>query len=96
MPNTVQEVKPGKVLIEELYSWVADQYVSAASGSTSTDSVIRVGDKVKILSGAVYSNGVKVPKRYLGVTMTVEQVKPERILIKELNSWVLRQYVEKV
>lgn len=97
VPYTVQEVKKGKVLIEELYSWVSDSYVSAANDSSgAASSEIRTGDTVKILPGAVYSNGVKVPKRYLGVPMTVEQVKPDRILIKELNSWVLRQYIEQV
>ena len=96
VPYTVEEVKPGRVLIAELYSWVADEYLEKAAGSSGADAVIRVGDRVKIISGAKYTNGVKVPVRYLGVPMTVAQVREGRVLISELNSWVPRQYVEKI
>ncbi len=93
---TVKQTLPGRVLIEELYSWVENRYVKSASGSTEKDETIRPGDRVRILEGAVYSNGVRVPSRYVGEIFTVSQVLSGRVLVKELNSWVVTEKVKKV
>lgn len=56
---------------------------------------IKTGDVVKIVSGAVYTNGVKVPNQYVGKTFTVGDVKQNRALLVELYSWVNTSYLSK-
>jgi len=57
-----------------------------------------VNDKVKILSSAVMWAGtdVKIPARWKNVALTVQQVKPDRALLKEPYSWVLAKDSVKV
>ena len=50
--------------------------------------VYKVGGKYTIRVGDVYSNGIAVPARLIGNTYTISQVKPDRILLKEIVSWV--------
>jgi peptidoglycan L-alanyl-D-glutamate endopeptidase CwlK len=54
------------------------------------------GDVVQIVDGATYTNGKTVPEKYIGVPLTVEAVKGDRILIAELYSWVLDKYTERL
>lgn len=58
----------------------------------------KVGDKVKILSTAVMYAGITVPipAKYKNAAYTVMQVKPDKVLIKELYSWVLTKDVQVV
>ncbi len=93
VPYTVSQVQNGRVLIKELYSWVETRYLSPADGAKE---LFSVSDKVVLLSGAAYSTGQKVPSRYLGKTFTVQAVREERVLISELNSWVLNEGVKRV
>lgn len=95
---TVQSVATDRCLLQEIYSWVANKYLSKG-GSTSSPAPsgnIKPGSKVKIKSGAVYTNGVKVPKECIGVPYTVRLVKsnPARSLLQEIYSWVLNKYLE--
>ncbi len=46
------------------------------------------GDKYTLKEGDVYSDGTPVPRVLWGKTYTVYQVRPERILLKEILSWV--------
>ena len=46
------------------------------------------GDKYTLGEGDVYTNGVSVPKAYWGRTYTVDGVKPNAVLLKEIISWV--------
>ncbi len=49
----------------------------------------KVGDKYTIKRGDIYSNGKNVPDRLVGTICTVSKVKEGRILLKEINSWVV-------
>lgn len=50
--------------------------------------LLEVGGKYKIKLGDVYSNGRRVPTRLVGKVCTISQVKSDRILLKEITSWV--------
>lgn len=47
-----------------------------------------VGEKYTIRAGDRYSNGKAVPKRIVGKVCTISSVKPDRILLREILSWV--------
>lgn len=47
-----------------------------------------VGDKYTIRACDVYSNGKAIPKRLVGRVCTISSVKPDRILLREILSWV--------
>ena len=47
-----------------------------------------VGERYTIRSGDLYSNGKAIPKRLIGKTYTISSVKPDRILLREILSWV--------
>ena len=71
---------------------VNTKYLSAA-GSTGTAPApsepkkIEAGGKVKV-TGSQYTNGVAIPSYVKGNTYTVQQVKSDRVLLKEIYSWV--------
>lgn len=71
-------------------------YLNALNNESSPtpDSYV-IGDRVTISENAVYTNNVKVPSRYIGKPYTVMKVKPTKILIKELNSWIAPMYLTK-
>lgn len=47
-----------------------------------------VGERYTIRAGDVYSNGKAIPKRLVGKVCTISKVKPDRILLQEILSWV--------
>lgn len=47
-----------------------------------------VGDKYTIKAGDVYSNGRPIPARLVGEEYTISQVREDRILLREIVSWV--------
>ena len=47
-----------------------------------------VGDKYTLKASDVYSNGRAVPARLVGQEYTISQVKEDRILLREIVSWV--------
>ena len=47
-----------------------------------------VGDKYTLKAGDIYSNGVAVPKSYIGKSYEIIQVRTDRILLGGINSWV--------
>lgn len=57
------------------------------SSKSETDQY-KVGDKYTIQKGDVYSNGKAVPDRLIGETYTISQVREDRILLREIVSWV--------
>lgn len=58
--------------------------------------VIKDGDKVKIKSTAKkYTTGETIPKKYKGNVYTAQQVTDEKVLIKEIYSWVAKKDVTK-
>ena len=53
-------------------------------------------DVVELLEGAKYTNGVDVPKKYIGKEYTVSAEKADRVLLEKLNSWVFKNHVKKL
>ena len=47
-----------------------------------------VGGKYTIKAGDTYSTGKAVPARLVGTVCTISQVRTDRILLKEISSWV--------
>lgn len=77
---------------------------NTGGGGSASSSKIAAGDKVMIISGAVYgglssARGMKVPSAYTGKWYTVTKVQTnagvEEALIKELYSWVALKYLQK-
>ena len=50
--------------------------------------IYAVGRKYTIKAGDVYSNGKAVPARLVGTVCTISQVRTDKILLKEISSWV--------
>lgn len=48
----------------------------------------KVGDTYTVKAGDVYSNGAAIPQRLIGKTYTVHRVQVDRIMLREINSWV--------
>lgn len=48
----------------------------------------KVGDTYTIKAGDVYSTGAAIPQRLIGKTYTVYRVQVDRIMLREINSWV--------
>lgn len=62
---------------------------STQSESKRSTKNIIVGSKVKLKKSAThYATGERIPNRYKGKTYTVQQRKTDRVLLKELYSWV--------
>lgn len=70
-------------------------YPGATTSNPVVNSSITAGSKVKILSGATYTNGMAVPTQYIGKPYTVQQLKDGRALIQELFSWVPLEFIAK-
>lgn len=47
-----------------------------------------VGERYTIRMGDVYSNGRAVPARLIGKSLTIAKVKPDRLLLGEIMSWI--------
>ena len=84
---TVQQVKPDRILLKEIYSWVNTSDVTVSGGVKLKS--YRVGDRVHLSSNAkTYATGQKIPSRVKGKTYTIQQVKSDRVLLKDIYSWV--------
>lgn len=90
---TIADVMYGAIRLKEINSWVV-----VANDATTTISVeeitaapksYKVGDKYIIGDKDVYSNGKKVPASLWGKEMTVGKVADGKILLTEINSWVV-------
>ncbi|WP_064468301.1 N-acetylmuramoyl-L-alanine amidase [Lederbergia galactosidilytica] len=80
------------------YKAVQDIINGKSSAPKKTDSkpkTLKVGQKVKIKSSAKkYATGQTIPSQYKNKTYTIQQVKSDRVLIKELYSWVKKSDVQ--
>lgn len=75
----------------------ADGHFVASGGDDDVNEDIDVGDKVKIESDAKkYATGQKIPSWVKGKTYTVQQEKTDRVLLKEILSWVYKKDLRKV
>lgn len=63
-----------------------------------TAPVIKVGDAVKIVGDATYTNGKPVPAWVKNKTLTVRQIRPDdsQVLLMPILSWTYTRYVQKV
>lgn len=94
---TVQQVKADRVLLKEIVSWVRKVDIEGYSGGSTAQPKpnLKVGSKVKIKKSAQkYATGQNIPSWVKGRTYTIQQVKSDRILLKEIMSWVYKKDVE--
>ena len=88
VPYQIRSVKSDRVLIEQLFSWVLTKDLAGVK----TD--FEPFDKVRIKSSAQkYVTGETIPKKYKEKEYTVHQVTSDKVLIKELMSWVKKSDV---
>ncbi|WP_342068362.1 hypothetical protein, partial [Virgibacillus chiguensis] len=84
-------------LLKELYSWVKKSDVGSKSNSSSSKSStksIKVGSKVYLSKGAEkYATGENIPSSIKGKNYTVQQIKGNKVLLKEIYSWVYKSDV---
>ena len=65
--------------------------VKKSTGTTD----FKVGQKVKVKSSAThYATGQSIPSWVKGNMYTIQQVKPDRVLLKEIVSWVYKSDVD--
>lgn len=94
---TVSQVKSDRVLLKEIASWVFRKDISVVSGGgtatkKNTTPSFKVGSKVKIKSSAQrYTSGQKIPSWVKGKSYTIYQTKSDRVLLKEIMSWVYKK-----
>lgn len=94
---TIQQVKSDRVLLKEIVSWVFKKDVNgASSGSvTSTPKKLKAGQRVKIKpSASKYATGQTIPGYVKNKSYTIQQVKSDRTLLKEIMSWVYSKDVQ--
>lgn len=85
----VQQISGTKALIKDILSWVylKDLVLANGGGTSIPVKVLKVGSKVKIV-GAKYATGQSIPSWVKDNVYTVQQIKGDRALIKEITSWV--------
>lgn len=55
----------------------------------------KVGQRVRLKSSATkYATGQRIPSQYKNKSYTIQQVKSDRVLLKELYSWVYKKDVQ--
>src|SRR5690606_7851398 len=95
---TVQQVKSDRVLLREIVSWVYKKDVVGGTTTSKpkiTTKTIGVNSKVKIKSSATkYATGQTIPSYVKNKTYTVMQVKSDRVLLKEIMSWVYKKDIQ--
>lgn len=88
---TIQQVSGSKALIKEITSWVKISDLQVTGNAT----VIAVGKKVKVKKSAkTYATGQDIPSFVKGSTYTVMQISGEKVLLKEIMSWVRKSDLE--
>ena len=93
LPTTYKDAmiwQPGKAKLDGsggAYVDINYGYFESSSPSTGK-ATYKVGDMYTIKKGDVYSNGKAVPDRLIGKTYTISQVKEDRILLREIVSWI--------
>ncbi|MEN2468184.1 N-acetylmuramoyl-L-alanine amidase [Ornithinibacillus sp. JPR2-1] len=76
---------------------VPGQKIKLPSGSkkAATKPALKVNGKVKVKKSATkYATGESIPSWVKGKTYTIQQVKSDRVLLKEILSWVFTKDVE--
>lgn len=85
----VQQTSGSKALIKDILSWVylKDLVLANGGGTSIPVKVLKVGSRVKIV-GAKYATGQSIPSWVRNNVYTVQQLKGDKTLIKEITSWV--------
>lgn len=96
--HTVLQVSGDKVLLKEIFSWVYIKDLNTPSQEKPAP--IAMGSKVKIKSTARYyqntARPTEIPAWVKPKTYTVLQVSGNKVLLKEIYSWVLLTDVDAV
>lgn len=93
---TVQQTKSDRILLKEIYSWVRKSDVTVNGKSVASAPTYKVGDRVKIKSSAnKYSTGQTIPNSIKNRAYTIQQVESNKVLLKEIYSWVNKSDVTK-
>jgi len=85
----VQQISGSKALIKDILSWVylKDLVLVNGGASATATKTLKVGSRVKIV-GISYATGQAIPAWVKNNVYTVQQIKGDRALIKEITSWV--------
>jgi len=78
-----------------VYSDVPEAVQTVAEAPISAGG-IDTGNSVRIVTGAVYKNGKRIPPAYVGKPYTVVRISGDYALIKEVYSWVNVKYLAAV
>lgn len=66
-----------------------DQKLKLPGKATSKPATLKAGQKVKVKKSAgKYATGQNIPSWVKGSSYTIQQVKGDRVLLKEISSWV--------
>ncbi|HHV42962.1 MAG TPA: hypothetical protein GXX72_09050 [Clostridiaceae bacterium] len=72
-----------------------NRILGSKPASKPATKTFKVGTKVRLKTTATkYATGQTIPARYKGKIYTVQQIKTDRVLLKELYSWVYKKDVE--
>lgn len=97
---TIQQRGSNRMLIKEIYSWVKNSDLEKVGSTPSSpkpqapskpsqSQSIKVGSNVTLSKNAThYATGQTIPAHIKGKVFTVQQVKTDRVLLKEIVSWV--------
>ncbi len=89
---TVSQVSKNKALLKEILSWVR---LSDLQIQKTQSTGLQIGNRVHIKRPAtVYASGQHIPSWVKEQTYTIQQIKADRVLLKEIQSWVLLQDIE--
>jgi N-acetylmuramoyl-L-alanine amidase len=89
---TIEQIKEANGLTSDTI-YVDQKLIIPIGGSDVRE--FKVGDKVKIKSSAThYATGQTIPNWVKGQTYTIQQVKSDRVLLKEIISWVYKKDLE--
>ena len=101
LPNSIHPNKAfyinGTTVINDLgYNFKTFKEDSTAEDSTAPTTEIKLNDKVKIKQTAsIYATGQVIPEYVKGKPYTVMQIKSDRVLLREIYSWVKIKDVQK-
>ena len=100
---TVQQVGSGRVLLKEIYSWVKTSDIEGQSSGSQTKKPapkpqaksFKVGQVVTLKkSASKFATGQSILNSVKGKKYTILQVKPDRVLLGGIMSWVKKTDIQ--